>query len=431
LTHLPIDLVDLVDPTGARERLIDALLQRPEFVDYWTYRWSDLLLVSTRKLSPTAMWAFHQWIRQSVAENRPWDRFARELVTATGSNIENGAASYFVLHKNAIDLTETTSQAFLGMSLTCARCHNHPLEKWTQSQYYEMANLFARVALKNGDGRGETLVLATDTGDVEHPRLGVPLPPRPLEGKAIPLDQPGDRRRHLAGWLTSPENPYFARALVNRVWRNFMGRGLVEAEDDLRLTNPPSNPELLDALARDFAANGFDVRRLIRQIMLSATYGRSADPVAGNEVDKQHYSRYLVRRLPAEVLLDAISQVAGVPTDFPGYPKGTRALELPDSEVASVFLAAFGRPERVQTCSCEREQATTVDQALHLSNGDTINQKLRAKDGAVERLLAGKPGDEALLERAVQLAFGRSPTPGERARMLPILAAAPDGAARR
>jgi hypothetical protein len=414
----------------ARERLIDSLLARPEFVDYWTYKWSDLLLVSTRKLSPTAMWAFHNWIRQAVAENRPWDRFARDVVTATGSNVENGAASYFVLHKNPIELTETTAQAFLGMSLTCARCHNHPLEKWTQNQYYEMANLFARVALKNGDGRGETLVLVTDTGNIEHPRLGVPLPPRPLDATALALDAPGDRRRHLADWLTAPANPYFSRALVNRVWRNFMGRGLVEAEDDLRLTNPPANEELLAALARDFANNGFDVRRLIRQIMLSAAYGRSSDPVAGNEADQKYYSRYLVRRLPAEVLLDAISQAAGVPTEFPGYPKGTRALELPDSQVASFFLSAFGRPERIQTCSCERTEGTTTEQALHLSNGDTINQKLRAKDGTIDRLLAEKRPDEQLLDRAFQLVFGRSALPAEQARILPLLAAAPEGEAR-
>src|SRR5262249_47979577 len=228
---------------------------------------------------------------------------------------ENGAANYFVLHKDPISLTETTSQAFLGMSITCARCHNHPLEKWTQNDYYRMANLFARVSLKNGDQPGEALVLAANTGNINHPRTGKPLPPRPLEGQEISLDAPGDRREHLAAWLTSPENRYFARALVNRVWRNFMGRGLVEAEDDLRLTNPPCNEELLSAVAREFATHGFDVRRLIRTIMTSATYQLSSTPEPSNAADTKFYSHYLVRRLPAEVILDALSQVTGVPQE--------------------------------------------------------------------------------------------------------------------
>jgi hypothetical protein len=286
-----------------------------------------------------------------------------------------------------------------------------------------MANLFARVALKNGEGRGETLVLATEDGDVPHPRLGVPMAPRPLEGQPMAPDAPGDRRAHLAEWLTAPENPYFARAIINRVWRNFMGRGLVEAEDDLRLTNPPSNAELLDALARDFTANGFDVKRLIRQIMTSAAYARSAAPAVAGQEDRRYYSHYIVRRLPAEALLDTISQATGIPTEFPGYPKGTRAFQLPDSQVASPFLSAFGRPPRVQTCACEREQETTVTQALHLSNGESLNQKLRAAGGACERLAAAGLADAELLNEAFMLALSRLPTPDEKERLLPLLAA--------
>ena len=236
-----------------RVRLIDALLERPEFVDYWTYKWCDLLLVNSRKLNPPSLKAFQGWIRQSVQANKPWDQLARELLTSKGSNLENGAANYYVLHKEPIDLTETTTQAFLGMSLTCARCHTHPMEKWTQRDYFQMANLFARVRLKNGDTAGEAIVIPAKDGNINLPRLNLPLPPRPLDGKAITLTDTQDRREVLANWLTSADNPYFSRALVNRVWRNFMGRGLVEAEDDLRLTNPPSNPALLDALARDFA----------------------------------------------------------------------------------------------------------------------------------------------------------------------------------
>jgi hypothetical protein len=203
-----------------RAKLIDALLERPEFVDYWSYKWSDLLLVSTRRLQQPAVWSFYRFIRQSVADNKPWDRFARDVVTASGSNLENGAANYFILHQDVTDLNEATSVTFLGMSITCCRCHNHPLEKWTQDQYWGMANLFARVALKNGEGRGEISVQAQPDGDVAHPRRGVPMPPTPLDAKALALDSPVDRRQYFADWLTAPDNPYFAKALVNRVWRS-------------------------------------------------------------------------------------------------------------------------------------------------------------------------------------------------------------------
>src|SRR5207253_2905359 len=369
---------------------------------------------------------FYNWIRQSVAANKPWDRFAREIITASGSTLENGAANYFVLHRDPIDLTETTTQAFLGMSLTCARCHNHPMEKWTQNQYYAMANLFARVSRKNGDA-GDVVIFPATTGDIRHPRTGRALPPQPLDGAPVPLDAPSDRRQRLAAWLTAPGNPYFARALVNRVWRQFMGRGLVEAEDDLRLTNPPSNEELLTALTGAFVRHGFDVKWLIRTIMNSDTYQRSSAPVAGNETDQKYYSHYIVRRLPAEVILDALSQVTGVPTEFKEYPKGWRALQLPDSRVDSYFLTAFGRPERVTTCSCERQQEPSVAQALHLANGDTVNQKLQAGDGVVARLVEEGAPDEVVLRRLYLSALSRLPTEAERRAILPALAGAPLG----
>ncbi len=347
---------------GKRARLIDALLERPEYVDYWTYKWSDMLLITTRRLPQPAVWSFYQFVRQSVADNKPWDRFARDIVTASGGSLDNGAANYFVLHKDITDLTEATAVTFLGMSITCCRCHNHPLEKWTQDQYWSMANLFARVALKNGERSGDVNVQSLPSGDVPHLRRGVPMPPAPLDGKPLSLDSPVDRRAYLADWLTAADNPYFAKALVNRVWRNFMGRGLVEAEDDLRQTNPPTNPELLDALAKDFIAHKYDVKHLIRTILNSASYQRSSRPLPANKGDDRFYSHYLIRRLPAEVILDAYSEVTGVPTSFTkvssaagdsasnysGYPLGTRALQLPDSLVVSRFLDAFGRPERAR-----------------------------------------------------------------------------------
>lgn len=417
-------LAFLKDPSpDKRAKAIDSLLARSEFTDYWTYKWSDLLLVSSKKLSGAALTAFSNWIRQSVKENRPWNQFAREILTARGSNLENGAANYYVLHKEPIDITETTTQAFLGMSLTCARCHNHPLEKWTQRDYYQMANLVSRVRLKNGERDGEVMALSSDEGDVNLPRLGAPLPPRPLDGTEISLASLEDRREKLAEWLTAPSNPYFAKALVNRVWRNFMGRGIVEAEDDLRLTNPPTNPALLDALANDFVRHGYDVKRLIRTIMLSAAYQRSSDPVAGNENDDRFYSHYIVKRLPAEVLLDCLSLATQSPANFEGYAKGTRALQLPDSQVASFFLATFGRPERAQTCACERQQEPSVAQALHLSNGDTVNDKVRAPNNVLDAFFAQKTPSAEILNRLYLITLGRTPTPSETLRIAPFLQA--------
>ncbi|MFL5339235.1 MAG: DUF1553 domain-containing protein [Gemmataceae bacterium] len=418
-----------------RAKLIDALLERPEYVDYWTYKWSDLLLVSSRKLPQPAMWAFYRFVRTAVAENQPWDRFARELLTASGSTLQNGAANYFVLHKDVADLSEATAVTFLGMSVTCCRCHNHPLERWTQDQYWSLANLYSRVSLKNGDRAGEVFVQEQPTGDVPHPRRNVPMPPAPLDGKPLPLDSPASRRAYFADWLTAADNPYFARAIVNRVWRNFMGRGLVEAEDDLRESNPPTNRPLFDALVKDFVAHKFDVKHLARTVMNSAAYQRSSNPRPESIADDRFYSRYLVRRLSAEVILDAYSQVTGVPTPFnqvytgveggtaatTNFPAGVRALQLPDSQVASNFLNSFGRPERLQTCSCERQQDATVGQALHLNNGQTLNDKLRAKNSRVEQWLTEKIGDAEAVRRLFLLALSREPTPAEAAKFEAIL----------
>jgi hypothetical protein len=429
-----------------RAKLIDALVERPEFVDYWAYKWSDLLLITTRRLPQPAVWSFYQFVRQGVADNKPWDRFAREVLTASGSTLRNGAANYFVLHKDVSDLTEATAVTFLGMSITCCRCHNHPLEKWTQDQYWSMANLFSRVGLKNGERAGEVLVQSQPAGDVPHLRRGVPMPPTPLDGKPLALDSAADRRKYFADWLTSADNPYFARALVNRVWRNFMGRGLVEAEDDLRETNPATNEELLDALAKDFVRHKYDVKHLVRTVMKSAAYQRSSRPVPGSAADDRFYSHYPVRRLSAEVLLDAYSQVTGVPTPFTqisstardsatpyaGYPLGTRALQLPDSLVVSRFLDAFGRPERAQTCSCERDQGSSVGQALHVNNGRTLNDKVRAKGSRVTAWLAEKVSDEEAVRRVYLLALSRAPTREELSKFKKLLAeAAADGSPRR
>lgn len=403
-----------------REKLIDYILAKDEYIDYWAYKWSDLMLVSARKLGPVGMQSFYSWIRESVRQNKPWNQFATEILTSSGSTRSNGALNYFVLHKDPIDLTENVTQAFLGQRLTCARCHNHPLEKWTQKQYYQMANLFARVGLKNGNTMGETIVFARNVGDVNHPRLLRPLNPAPLDGDEMTLDSTDDRRVHFAKWLTSPRNEFFARNLVNRVWGSIMGRGLTDPIDDVRATNPASNAELFDALVADFTRD-FDVKRLIRTILLSRTYQLSSEPNASNQSDNKYYSHYLIKRLPAEVLLDAMSQVTGVPTAFDGYAMGTRALQLPDVQIKSEFLNVFGRPKRVICDAGERSSDPSIAQALHVINGDTLNKKLMAPNGAVA--LFGKLGlsDGRMIEQVYLSAFGRFPSDGEKQRAIELL----------
>ncbi|HWC77076.1 MAG TPA: DUF1549 domain-containing protein, partial [Blastocatellia bacterium] len=258
-----------------RARLVEAVLARPEFIDYWTYKWSDVLLVSSRNLSTKNMLSFYKWIRESVAANKPWNEFAAELTTASGNSQEYGPVNYFLIHKNTIDLAENYTKAFMGLSITCARCHNHPLEKWTQKEYYAFANLLSRVSFKNGNGPSEITVFSSPAGEINHPRLGKPLQPKPLDGDPM-ADSSGDRRQYLAKWLTSPSNPGFARAVVNRVWANFFARGLVDPVDDLRATNPASNEELLEAATRNLVQQGFDLKSLIRAIMNSATYQLSS-----------------------------------------------------------------------------------------------------------------------------------------------------------
>jgi hypothetical protein len=410
-----------------RAKLVDGLLARPEFVDYWSYKWSDLLLVSSRSLPSNAMWSYYNWIRRNVEANTPWDRMARDLLTASGNTLSNGAANYFVLHKNPVAITENVSMTFMGFSITCARCHNHPLEKWTQKDYYRMANLFSRVAIKNGSDRGDIIVYPARTGDINHPRLNVPLAPRPLEGPELPLEAPGDRREAFVNWLVSPENPFFARSLVNRVWKNFMGRGLVEAVDDIRDANPPSNAALFEAVTRDFVAHRFDVRHLVRTIMLSTTYQLTSMATGGNAADMKYHSHYIARRLPAEVILDAISQVTGVGEDFPGFP-GRRAMQLPDAAVESYFLSAFGRPPRLTAADSERQQEPSITQALHVINGDTINRKLTASRGLIQELITANAGNEAAIERIYLAALSRYPSADEKTALSAALAAASTGA---
>lgn len=422
-----------------RNKLIDELLKRPEFVDLWTYHWSDVLLINGTRLRPQAVKAFYSWVRGHVEKNTPWDQFVRKIITAQGSSFENGATNFYALHQDPQNMAENASQAFLGLSIECAKCHNHPLEKWTNDQYYAFANLFARVRAKgwggdgrNGDGK-RNLVLAS-VGELVQPTTGVPQPPTPLDGKPLPFDYAGDRRVPLADWMVSPDNPYFARAITNRVWAKFFGVGLVEPVDDLRLSNPATNERLLSELSQFVIDNRYDLKKLMRLILRSEAYQRSSTPAPLGKGDKRYFSRYYPKRLQAEILLDAISEVTQVPTQFnqiafPGadnqktdfYPKGTRAVQLYDSAVASYFLKTFGRNQREITCECERTNEASMVQVLHISNGDTLNQKLATKENRIKKLLDQKLSDEQIVDQAYLICLARYPTAAKKAELVKIL----------
>lgn len=424
---------------GKHARLADTLLSAPEFVDYWAYKWSDVLLVTGSKLRPDAVKAYYNWIRQRVADNTPWDQFVREVVTARGAALSEGEVNFYTVHEDPESMAENVSQAFLSLSIQCARCHNHPLEKWTNDQYYQFANLFARVRGKGwgGDARsgdGKRTVYVEPRGDLIQPRTGKPQSPAPLDAPPIDPNDTRDRREILAEWLTAPENPYFARAIANRVWANFMGVGLVESVDDLRASNPASNDKLLAALAKYAVDQKYDLPKLMRLILTSETYRRSSEVLPENREDRRHYSRFFPRRLTAEVLSDAIADVTGVRDKFTEialadgssektsfYTNDLRALQLYDSTVKSYFLKTFGRNSREITCECERSNQPSLVQALHLSNGDAINNKLAARESRVTKLLESNAKPEKVLHDAWMLSLSRPPTPTEQTQLLPLL----------
>ncbi len=426
-----------------RDRLIDSLLARPEFVDYWTFRWADMLMINGRLIRPEAVKAYYTWLRSRLADNTPWDELARQIVTATGDSLQNGATNFFAVNQDPETMAENVSQTFLALSINCAKCHNHPLEKWTNDQYYAFANLFARVRGKGwgGDARngdGARTLYVEPRGDLIQPRTGKPQIPAPLDGAPLDPDATEDRRYHLANWLTAPENPYFTRTIANRVWAAFFGIGIVDPVDDLRESNPASNEPLLAALAQSLVENGYDLKQLMRFILQSETYQRASTSLPGNEGDDRYFARYYPRRLIAEVLHDAIAGITAVPTEFTNvrlqdgsmektafYPKGTRALQLYDSAVANYFLKTFGRNDRDIACECERSTQPSMVQAMHLSNGDTVNEKLASKDSRIGELAAHPGGAPAVLDEAFLLCLSRAPTAAERAHFEPLLAQTP------
>jgi hypothetical protein len=411
--------------TEKRRKLVDRLLgltgdpaldiYNNQYAAYWSLKWADLIRSNSATIGEQGMWALHNWINESLRVNKPFDQFVRELITAKGSAFRNGPANFYRVANSPQDRAEAASQMFLGVRLTCAKCHHHPFEKYSQDDYYGFAAFFARVGVKGSQEFGifgnEQIVLVSSGGEVGHPRTGQVMKPTPLDGQ--PSAETPDRRTALAQWLTSPDNSFFARNVVNRYVAYLLGRGLVEPIDDMRATNPASNGELLDALAVEFAKGGFDLKRLLWTIMNSRLYQLDSQPLAANAADNRFYSHYRVKRIAAEPLLDAIDAATGTRTKFKNVPLGTRAIELPDGEYPDYFLKTFGKPRRASVCECERTADANLSQALHTLNGEALATKLAEPNGRLARLLAAnRPFEENVAELCLAT-WSRRPTAEE------------------
>ncbi len=417
-----------------RARLIDQLLARPEFGEHWALKWSDVLRNEEKTLDPHGVEVFHAWLRDSFNDGKPLDQFARELIAARGSTYKNPPANMWRAQRDPLTRAETTARVFLGVRLQCAKCHNHPTGRWTQDDYYSWASLFARIDYKIVDNNrkdkfdkhefdGEQIVLVKDSGEVKNARTGADATPKFLGAETPQLDVTADRLEPTARWLTDPDNAWFARAQVNRIWFHVMGRALIDPVDDLRITNPPSHPALMDTLVADFVASGYDVRNLIRTIMNSRTYQLDYATNETNAADDVNYSHAVVRRLTAEQLLDAQCQFLDTAPQFNGYPRGTRAGQLagvrrvrprdkpptPDEQ----FLMAFGKPERLLACECERSNTTTLPHALYIICGPTITHRIEQEGNRIDQLLAAGLSDAQVFDELFWSGVTRAPTTEE------------------
>ena len=398
------------------------------YASFWTLKWSDLIRNNSNDLGEQGMWALHNWIKESFRTNKPYDQFVRELVTAKGSIYSSGPANYFRINGNASELTEATSQIFLGLRLECAKCHHHPFESYSQTDYYGLAAFFARVGQKGSEEFGlfgrESVIVVRDTGEVKHPRTGQQMAPTPLAGE--PIDHELDRRIPLAKWLTAPDNHLFAESVVNRYVGYLLGRGLVEPIDDMRSTNPPSNTALLSALSKTFVDSQFNLKHLMHEIMTSRLYQLSSQPTEHNFSDRRFYSHYRVKRLAAEPLLDAIDKAVGATTKFKNLPPGTRATELPDAEYPNYFLKTFAKPRRASVCECERVPDENLAQALHTLNGDILAEKISGKASRIGKLLANKTEHDDIVNQLYLATLIRPPSPQELAFSRELLKTSPN-----
>lgn len=406
-----------------RSRLIDDLLERPEFAKFWTLKWGDLMRLTRDQMGDDGVYKFHRWLERAVADNMPYDEFARQLLTARGSTHVNPPANFYRTAADANDCVETVSQVFLGARLQCAKCHNHPAERWTQDDYYGMAAFFNRVRRKNTLKPGETLIWVSPSGEVTQPRTGEQMQPSLPGAGSVEATGVDDRRDGFVRWLVAPDNPFFAKVEVNRIWSYLLGRGIVDPPDDFRESNPPANAALLEALAEDFIDSGFDRKRMIRTITNSRTYQAASRSTEFNRDERRYFSRRYPRFLTAEQLLGAIADVTGVKETYSGLPEGTRATHLPAPDVVKhPFLEDFGQPRRKTVCQCERASESNLDMAIQFYNGSLIDGKLKHEDNRFRQRMRAGASDEAIITELYLAAYSRSPTDHERSIHLEHLA---------
>ena len=391
-----------------RERLVDGLFTRPEYADFWSLKYGDLFTNSPQFLYNGTAY-YQSWLRDAVAKNKPYDQFARELLSSSGGTYQALPTNFYTVQKKPEDMATFVSQAFLGVSLECARCHDHPSEKWKRDDFMGLAAFFSQVKFKGGARNNERFLYIDPEKEFVHPQTKLSVAAKFLGAEYAEFQPLEDRRARLGEWLTSPENPYFAKAAVNRFWKELMGRGIVEPVDDFRVTNPPSHPELLERLAADFVELKFDAQKLMKRIILSRTYQLSAKPNATNADDRTAYSHYALRRLSAEQMADAIAQATGVPERYPYFYPGKRAIQLPDPIVDSYFLTIFDRSTR-ENATCSRKQSASITQSLNLVSGETINGKLRHEKGVISRLIRDGKTDKEIVEHLTLAALARFPT---------------------
>lgn len=434
-----------------RAMLIETLLDRKEFAEYWALKWSDLLRNEEKTIDRKGVENFHSWIKTQIANDTPWNEMAAAIVSAKGSTYSSPPANYYRALRDPISRAEATAQVFLGVRLQCAKCHNHPFDRWTQDDFYAWANLFSRVDYKivDNDRRddndkhefvGEQIVFTAAKGDIDDPRTGQPRDPRFLLAAAS-VPPRTERLEALGEWLADPANPFFAKAQANRIWFHLFGRGLVDPIDDFRESNPASHPELLDHLAREFTRGGFRLKPLVRTIMNSATYQLASETNETNATDEANFSRAIPRRISAEPLLDALSQALDTPPRFNGYPSGLRAIELPGVQAvrsrdqapsrSDKFLTLFGKPPRLQSAECERTDAPTLVQAFQLISGEALQQMLTADGNRIAALLNRSAGPSEAIHEAYWATLSRAPTPGEEAAALPLIREETGGGLRR
>jgi hypothetical protein len=424
----------LNDKSPSREkrmRLIDQLLARPEYVDHWSLKWGDLLESNRKFLGPKGMWRFRDWVRQFVAENKPYNQFVYELLTATGSNYDNPAANYYLVSDLPNTQMESTTQLFLGVRFVCAHCHDHPFEQWTNKQYFELSAFFAQVGVRPGQRNLEKVVYDKGDGEMIFPKTGHVAPMHFPYMQPDHLATTEGRRQLLAEWLTSRNNPYFAKAIVNRVWSYFFSRGIIDPVDDIRSSNPPINPELLTALTNDFIDHHFDLRYLMRTIVSSRTYQISSRTNEWNVDDDSNFSHALPRRLTAEELMDALSIATGSRMVFDDVPKNYLAEELPDSKVGmGGFLDLFGRPQRESNCECERRSEVSLKQAMNLINGPAVGDAVADPDGRIAKLMIAGAPDHTIISDLYVATLNRPPSAEEVQKAQTYIAGGPNRAAR-